>query len=175
MKLKKEEKGAIVSELREKFTNAKAVVFTNYKGMTVKELEDLRGTVRNAGIEYKIVKNTLARIAAKDTSMTVSDEVFKGPVGIAFGYNDPVLVAKKITEFAKKNDKIKVSSAIIEGRFCNAGDIKTIAELPPREALLSILAGALQAPLGKMASALSATVSSFAYALNALKTKKSAS
>ena len=115
----------------------------------------------------------MARAASEKTAVSAASDLFKGPVGIAIGYLDAALVAKKILEYSKKNNKLKVSGGVIEGKLYNAQDIKAIAELPPREVLLGILAGVLQAPLSKMARALSATVSSFAYAVKALETKKS--
>jgi len=149
------------------------VVLTDYKGLTVAELSDLRKALRMADVEFKVVKNTLAKAASEKTMVSVAGDLFKGPVGIAIGYADPVQVAKKVLEYSKKNNKLKVSGGVVEGRLCYADEIKTIADLPPREVLLSMLAGVLQAPMGKMAGALSATVSTFGYALKALETKKS--
>ncbi|MBA3060150.1 MAG: 50S ribosomal protein L10 [Nitrospirae bacterium] len=174
-KLKREEKTHLIAELKDRFKKANAVVLTDYKGLTVAELFELRRLLRGAGIEYKVVKNTLARAASAKTSLSVISDLLKGPVGIAIGYADPVQVAKKVIEYSKKNNKLKVNGGVVEGRLCNAEDIKSIAALPPREILLSMLAGVFNAPLSKMAGALSATVSSFAYAVNALKDKKSVS
>jgi len=171
-KLNKKEKGQLIADLKDKFSRAKTVVFTDYKGMTVAELTELRSMLRKSSLEYGIVKNTFARIASRDTSVSVAADVFKGPVGVAIGYDDPVLVVKKVLEFTKTNEKLQVKGAVVEGKFCEQKEIKEIAELPSREVLLSMLAGVLQAPLSKMASALSATVSSFAYAMEALKNKK---
>ncbi len=148
------------------------MVFTDYKGMTVAELTELRRLLKKSSLDYSVVKNTLARIASKDTDVAAAEKVFKGPIGIAIGYDDPVLVVKKVLEFAKTNEKIQVRGAIVEGRLCEPAEVKQIADLPPREVLLSMLAGAFQAPSSKMAGALSATVSSFAYALQALRSKK---
>lgn len=170
--LRKEEKGQVIEELKEKFSEAKAVILTDYKGMTVAELSDLRRLLRGGGIDYRVVKNTLARVASQDTPISAAKDAFKGPVGIALGYQDPVMTAKKVLEFSRKNEKLKLSGGVIEGKLYTANEVKTIADLPPREALLSMLAGAFQAPLSKMAAALSATVSSFAYAMSALKTKQ---
>lgn len=150
-------------------------MFTEYQGLTVADLFDLRKSLRGSDIEYKVVKNTLAKRASVDTPVSVAQTMFKGPIGVAIGYADSAIVAKKVLEYSKKNVKLKISGGVVEGRMCNAEDIKSIAELPSREVLLSMLAGVLQAPLGKMAGALSATVSSFAYAMKALETKKSAS
>jgi len=151
------------------------VVFTDYKGMTVAELTNLRRLLRKSSLDYGVVKNTLAKIAARDTSVAVAESVFKGPIGIAIGYDDPVLVVKKVLEFMKTNEKLRVKGAVIEGKLCEPSEVKEIAELPSREVLLSILAGAFQAPASNMARALSATLSSFAYALQAHEKKKSVS
>lgn len=150
------------------------MIFTNYKGMTVAELSELRKLLRSGGVDYQVVKNTLARIAAQDTPLAVARDAFKGPIAIAIGYQDPVATAKKILEFSKKNEKLRLNNGVIEGKFYSMAEVRAIAELPSREVLLSMMAGAFQAPLSKMLGALSATVSSFAYALGALKTKKEA-
>lgn len=123
-------------------------------------------------MEYSVVKNTLARIASQDTNFSVAADVFAGPVGLAIGYDDPVLAVKRVLEFVKKNEKLKVTGAVVEGQLYGPQDLKAIAELPSREMLLSMLAGALQAPTAKLAGALSATVTGFAYAMESLKSKK---
>lgn len=151
------------------------MILTDYKGISVAELSELRRLLRGRGIDYRVVKNTLARIASQDTPISVAKDKFKGPVAVAIGYDDPVIAAKKVIEFSKKNEKLKLCWGVVEGKLYDASEVKAIAELPPREVLLSIMAGALQAPLSKMAGALSATVSSFAYAMNSLKTKKEGS
>ena len=142
--------------------------------MTVAELSALRRVLRSADMDYRIVKNTLARIASQDTPISVAKDAFKGPVAIAIGYKDPMMTAKKVVEFSKKNEKLKLSGGVIEGRLYNVSEVKAIAALPSREVLLSMVAGVFQAPSSKMAAALAATVSSFAYAMTALKTKKEA-
>jgi large subunit ribosomal protein L10 len=135
-------------------------------------LSDLRKLLRSGGIEYRIVKNTLARIASQDTPVAAAKDAFKGPIAVAIGYEDPVSAAKKVIEFSKKNEKLKLLGGVIEGRFFGKQEVRAVADLPPREVLLSMMAGAFQAPASKLAAALSATVSSFAYAMNSLKTKK---
>lgn len=172
--MKKEEKEQAIGELKKRFSEAKAVILTSYKGMTVAELSELRRLLRSSDVDYRVVKNTLARIASQDTPVSVASDVFKGPVAIAIGYSDPVMTARKVIEFSKKNEKLKLSGGVIEGRLYGVNDVKTIAYLPSREILLSVMAGAFQAPLGKMAAAFAATVSSFAYAMSALKTKREA-
>ena len=120
------------------------------------------------------MKNTLAKRAAAGTPVEAENKIFTGPVGIAISYDDPVSLAKKVLEFTKSNEKIKVKGGIIEGKACQVNDIKAISELPPRETLLAMFIGAMQSPLSKLASALNATVAQFVYAMNALKNKKSA-
>ena len=171
-KLNKSEKEQVIKELKDGFAKAKAIVFTDYRGLTVAELSDLRSLLREGHFEYKVVKNTLARIASEGTSVSVAKDSFKGPVGIAIGYDDPVLAVKKVLEYAKKNDKLKINVGLVEGSLCAAGDLKAVADLPPKQILLSIMAGVFQAPLTKMACLLNATLGRFEYALEALKNKK---
>lgn len=170
----KEKKSQQLSEITEKFSRSKAVVFTEYKGLTVAEISELRKVLREAGTEYKVVKNTLIEIAAKGTSIESAKDSFSGPTGIAFGFEDPIAATKKVLEFSQKNEKFKIKSGVIEGRLCSVDEIKTIAKLPPRNVLLSMMAGAFQAPASKLAGALNATLSQFVYALKALEARKSA-
>ncbi|MEO5358451.1 MAG: 50S ribosomal protein L10 [Nitrospirae bacterium YQR-1] len=170
--MNKQEKKDVVAELKDKFNRSKSVVFTNYIGMTVENLSDLRVNLRKNGIEYKVVKNTLAMLACEGTAVESAKGNFVGPVGLAIGFDDPISVSKKVFEYAKRNDKFKVLNGFVEGRLFDAKDLKKISELPPREVLLSQVAGCFSAPLGKMASLLDATVSRMVNALNALKEKK---
>jgi len=171
--LKKEDKSRIVSELQEKFGRAKGVVFTDYRGLNVEEVTLLRSNLRSAALEYKVVKNTLAKRAAAGTSVEPAKDIMAGPVGIAIGFDDPVLLVKKVLEFSKKNEKLQIKGGVIEGGVCTADQITAISELPPREVQLAMFIGAMQSPVSKMARLLSSTITQFAYALEALKNKKS--
>jgi large subunit ribosomal protein L10 len=148
------------------------MVITEYKGMSVAEMNDFRDSLREASIEYKVIKNTLARIASEETPAAPARDSFTGPVGVALGYDDPVSVAKAVLDFAKKNEKLKIMSGIIEGELLDAARLKSISQLPPREVLLSMLAGGMQAPSGKLARLLSATLTQMGYAMNALREKR---
>ncbi len=150
------------------------MIFTDYRGLTVAELSELRSLLREGNFEYRVVKNTLAKIASEGTSVSPAKDSFKGPVGIAISYNDPVLTVKKILEYSKKNDKLKVGVALIEGSICASGDLKAVAELPPKNVLLSMVAGVFKAPLNKLANVLNATLNRFVYVLTALKNKREA-
>jgi len=172
-KLKREEKEQLISKLKDEFHKAKVLIFTDYRGLTVAELSELRRLLRTGDIRYRVIKNTLAVLASVDTPVSVAKDSFNGPVGVVFGYDDPVLTAKKVLEYSKKNEKLKISSGIIEGRFYKTDDIRAVAELPPKEVLLSMVACLLNSPLSKLAAALSATINNIAYAIEALKNKKS--
>jgi len=151
---------------------AKGVIFTDYRGLTVKEISELRNNLRGSNLEFRVVKNTLARRAAEGTPVDVAKGLFSGPVALAFGYDDPVLLAKRLIEFSKENEKLEIKGGVIEGGLCGPDDIKAISELPPRETLLAMFIGAMQSPLAKFASMLNATVARFVYAMNALKQKR---
>ncbi|HMK60944.1 MAG TPA: 50S ribosomal protein L10 [Dissulfurispiraceae bacterium] len=168
----KERKSKQLEELTEKLSKSKAIVFTEYKGLTVAQIAELRRSLKEAGAEYKVFKNTLISIAAKGTPYEAAKDVMNGPTGLAFGYDDPVAAAKKVLEFAGKNDKFKVKSGVIEGKLYSTDEIKAVSQLPSKTVLLSMLAGAFQAPASKLAAALNATVAQFAYALEAAKNKK---
>ena len=156
------------------FSEAKGLVLTEYKGLSVAEITELRDTFRKDNVGYKVIKNTLASIAAEGTPAEPVRDHFKGPIGIATSSEDAAQVAKSTIGFAKANEKFKVLGGVIEGSYYEFAALKTIAALPTREVLLSTMAGTFQAPAGKMAQLLSATVTKFAYALTALNEKKAA-
>lgn len=172
--LNKEQKKAEVAELKEKFQKTKGLVFTEYKGMTVDELNDLRKMLRPANVEYRIVKNTLAKIASKDTPVEAGVSGFKGPIAVALGYDDAAALAKLVLAHAKKQPKLKVMGGVVEGKLCSAEQLKQVATLPSREVMLSIMAGTFAAPATQMARLLAATIAQFGYAMTALKDKKAA-
>ena len=149
------------------------MIFTDYRGLTVAELSELRNLLREGNFDYKVVKNTLAKIACEGTPVAAARDSFKGPVGIAIGYDDPVLTVKNVLEYSKKNDKLKVSAGLIEGALCMSDDLKAVAVLPPKKVLLSVMAGGFKSPLSKLARLLNATLSNFVNGLEALKDKKS--
>jgi len=132
----------------------------------------LRNSLRGVNLEYRVVKNTLARRAIDGTSIDIARELFTGTTGVAIGYDDPVLLAKKIIEFSRANEKLKIKGGVIEGGLCKPDDVKTISELPARETLLSMLSGALRSPLYRLALLLNATLGRFVYAMNALKQQR---
>lgn len=178
--MNKTQKQDIVKELHDKFDTAKAAILTDFKGLSVAEITEFRVELRKANIEYRVVKNTLARRAAKDTSAEQFDKYLTGPTGVILGYDDPVTPAKAVMDFvkkmelAKKQDKFTVRVGIIEGSLADANQLKAIASLPSRTELLSNMAAGFQAPASKMARLLNATVARLGYALTALKDTKTA-
>ena len=158
--------------MKEKFQKATGILLTNYRGLTVEEIAGLRRSLKEISVEYKVVKNTLAKIAAEGTGVEVLKDKFVGPIGVAFGYDDPVILAKKMIDFSAKNEKFKVSCGIVEGKFVDFEKIKKLSKLPSREVQLAMLASAISSPVSKMASLLRQTIQRLGYALNALADKK---
>lgn len=152
--MKRSEKEQLVVELREKISSASALYYTDFTGLNVKRMTDLRRKLRAAGVEYVVIKNTLALRAVSESGL-VSTKL-KGPTGIVVG-KDALMAAKVLTDFAKANDqKPEVKGGVYEGKEVDAAMVAKLAAIPPRDVLLSMLAGALQAPLGAMLGALEA-------------------
>lgn len=152
--MKRSEKEQLVVELREKITGAAALYYTDFTGLNVKRMTDLRRKLRAAGVEYVVIKNTLALRAVSESGL-VSTKL-KGPTGIVVG-KDALMAAKVLTDFAKANDqRPEVKGGVYEGKEVDAKMISKLAAIPPRDVLLSMLAGALQAPMGAMLGALEA-------------------
>ncbi len=143
----KAEKEAVVSELKEKFSKAKAAFLTEYSGIGVLELSTLRDQLRKTRTEFRVVKNTLARRAAEGTSLAVIASRFEGPTAIALGYQDPVEAAKVLRTFSENQQKLKLRAAVVEGQLLGEDGLKALAALPSRPILLTRFAGQIGAPL----------------------------
>ncbi len=167
------EKQAIVSDLKAKFQRAKGIVLADYRGLNVKKTTELRRKLREAGVEYKVVKNTLAQRAARDANFDI-DRLLTGPSAMAFGYEDPVAPAKVIVEFARDNKELEIKGGILEGQPVGAESIKALASLPPREVLLARVASGMQAPISGMVQVLVGPLRKLVYVLNAVRTQKEA-
>lgn len=143
-----ERKKAVVTELSEKLEGAKAFYLTDFTGLNVKKMTDLRARMRAEGVEYLVVKNTLALRAIEGLDIPDIGEFFTGPTGLVIGTEDAVTAAKVLDTFAKENDqKPAVKVGVVERQQVTADEVGRLAKLPPREELLSELAGAMQAPL----------------------------
>jgi len=161
------EKVAVVDEVRGKLSGASAAVLTEYRGLTVSAMSDLRRALRAAGGDYKIYKNTLVRFAARDLGLDI-DELLTGPTAIAFVDGDAAAVAKALRDYARTNPLLVVKGGLLGERRINASEVTALADLPSREQLLSQIAGLFAAPMQQFASLLDAVPRSFAYALQAL-------
>lgn len=161
------EKVAVVNEVREKFSAAGAAVLTEYRGLNVAAISQLRRQLREAGGEYKIYKNTLVRFAARDLGLEI-DELLTGPTAIAFVEGDAAAVAKTLRDYARTNPALIVKGGLLGTKSLSADDVRALADLPSRDVLLSQLAGALAAPLQQFAGLLQALPRNFAYGLKAL-------
>ena len=148
-----ETKKVQVEEIAEKFKAAASVVVVDYRGLTVGQATELRKQLREAGVEFKVYKNTLTRRASEIAGLEGINEFLTGPNAIAFSNEDVVAPAKIINEFAKKNEALEIKAGIIEGNVSSAEDVKALAELPSREGLLSMLLSVLQAPVRNFALA----------------------
>jgi len=166
------DKVAVVEEVRERLQDAAATVLTEYRGLTVGELARLRAALRGAGGEYKVVKNTLTAIAAKDAGFEVPDDLLTGPTAITFASEDPVAVAKVLRTFSRENPALVVKGGILEGRFIDAAETMRLADLASREDLLAGLAGGFEAILAAPARLANSALSQVAYLVNALEDKQ---
>ncbi len=144
-------KKQIVEEITDKLKSSVSTIVVDYRGLNVSEITELRKQLREAGVEFKVYKNTLTRRAAEAAELEGLNEYLTGPNAIAFSKEDVVAPAKIIHEFAKKNEALEIKAGVIEGNLATVEDVKALAELPSREGLLSMLLSVLQAPIRNFA------------------------
>jgi len=161
------EKVAVVDEVRERFDGANAALLTEYRGLNVASISQLRRALRDAGGEMKVYKNTLVRFAARDLGLEIED-LLTGPTAIAFVDGDPVNVAKALRDFARTNPALVVKGGLLGDKTLSAAETQALADVEPREVLLAKLAGAMAAPMVQFAGLLQALPRNFAYGLKAL-------
>ncbi len=161
------EKVAVVNEVRERFNDSDAAILTEYRGLTVTEIGQLRRNLRPAGGEYKVYKNTLVRFAARDLGLDI-ESMLEGPTAIAFVKGDAVTVAKALRDFARTNPKLVVKGGLLGEKVLDAKDTAALADVAPREVLLARLAGGIAAPMQQFAGLLQALPRNLAYGLKAL-------
>ena len=149
-------KETLVQAAAEKFESAASVVIVDYRGLTVEEVTNLRKQLRDAGVEMKVIKNSILSRAAKKVGLDGLDEVFTGPTAVAFSNDDVVAPAKIIDEFAKDSKALEIKGGFIEGKVSSVEQITALAKLPNREGLLSMLLSVLQAPVRNVAYAVKA-------------------
>ena len=170
----REEKAAVVAEVRGKLEAADAAIVAEYRGMSVTALASLRRELRNAGAEFKVYKNTLARFAVREAGFEGLEQFLTGPTAIAFVQGDAAAAAKALRDHAKANPLLIVKGGVVGSTTMTKRDLDVLADLPSREVLLAQFAGALQAPLVKTAGLLQALPRNMAYGLKALIDQKEA-
>jgi large subunit ribosomal protein L10 len=166
------EKVAVVEEVTAKLKEASAVFVSEYRGLTVSQLADLRKPLREAGAEHKVYKNTLVKLAVQAAGMEALTEHLTGPTALTFVSGDVAASAKALTDQAKATPALIIKGGMMGETVMSADDLKILADLPPRDVLLAQFAGALQAPLVKTAGLLQALPRNFAYGLSALVQKQ---
>jgi len=162
------EKVAVVDEVRERLASASAAIVTEYRGLTVAELADLRRNLALAGCDYKVYKNTLVRLAISGSDHQALEDLLTGPTAIAFVSGDVSAVAKALREFSRNAPSLVVKGGLLDGGALSAAQLAALADLPSRQVLLSRLAGSMAAPLTQMAGLLEALPRNLAYGLAAL-------
>ncbi|ASS76939.1 50S ribosomal protein L10 [Tumebacillus algifaecis] len=151
----REEKVALVNEIAEKLQNSKSTIIADYRGLTVGQATELRKRLREAGIEFRVLKNTMTRRAAEQVNLGEVNQYLTGPNAIAFSTDDVVAPAKILNTFAKEHKALELKAGIVEGKIIGLEEVTALAELPNREGMLSMLLSVLQAPMRNLAYALS--------------------
>lgn len=164
------EKKTFVSELEKIYQDSNSVIITHYHGLTVSQITNLRKALRENGASFKIVKNTLSKIAASNVKLTHDPEAFSGPTAIAYS-KDPVAAAKGVVEFAKANDNLKVIGGIVNDKILNVVEVQQLAKLPSLDQLRGKIVGILQAPAANLARIIQAPAGSLARVIQAYSEK----
>ena len=150
-----------VAEIKEKMSKAQGIIFAKYQGLTVEDDTLLRKNLREAGVEYKVYKNSLTTLAAKELGLDGISSYLEGPVSVAFGYEDPTAPARILKDFSKEHKNLELKAGIVEGKIFDANQVIELASIPPKDVLIAKLLGSFKAPL-----------SNLAYLLNAIKESK---
>lgn len=160
-----------VEELTEKIKNCSSMVLADYRGLTVEQDTQLRNALRKAGVEYKVVKNTITRFAAKNNNLEELEPFLKGPTALAIS-TDPVAPAKVISEYAKKFQLLEIKGGVLEGKVIGIDGVKALADLPSREQLIARMLGGMNAPISGFVNVLNANLRGLVVALNAIAEQK---
>lgn len=161
-----------VASVKETLSRAKSIVVADYRGLTVDQMTDLRRRLRQEGVELRVIKNRLAKIALKESNMDTMDEHLKGMTTIAFGMDDPVSPAKVLARYAKDNEKLQIIAGQMDNQVLDVAGINELATLPSRDELLGRLLGSLTSPIQKLAYGLNQTVAKVVYAVDAVGRQK---
>ena len=164
-----------VKNLIAKFKAMKGMIMTQYQGLSVSQISELRTDLRKCGCEYVIVKNTLGKIALKEVGLEIASEYFEGPIALVMEEsNDPVSPAKIVAEFAKKNEKFVVKAGYVDGKILLANEMKALAALPTKEVLIAKMLATMNAPISGLVNVMQGSIRNLVYVINAVKEKQSA-
>ncbi|MGE5482627.1 MAG: 50S ribosomal protein L10 [Bacteroidota bacterium] len=170
--MKREEKGQVVAEFREKLANASGAVLADFRGLTVKESTELRRRLREQGVELRVVKNRLLQRAAQQAGVSGLDPYLEGPTAIALSQGDPAAMAKVLHQFTREHKNLVLKAGVLSQRAITSEEVVKLAELPPREVLLGRVLGQMQAPLVGLVSVLQGSVRQLVYALDAIRRQR---
>ena len=167
-------KAAVVEEMKEKLQSAQGAVFVGFSGLTVADVTKLRRKFREGGVEYKVIKNTLTRIAADELGYSALDAIFEGPTALAYSTEDAVAPAKILKEFIKetKTEALTVKAGLADDQVIDVAAVDALASLPSREELLAKLVGSMQAPISGLVNVLQGNIRNMVYVLDAVRAKK---
>ncbi len=165
-------KAEVVKDVKAKLTECKSLVIVDFRGLTVDEATALRAECRKAGVDLKVLKNTLVERAASELGISGLEQYLKGPSAFAFGTKDPVAPAKVLTEYIKKAKKMTVKCGLVDGKVIDAAGVEALASLPPREVLIAKMLGSMNAPITGLVTVLGGTVRKLLYTLVAIKDQK---
>lgn len=168
------DKVAMVQEIQERISQSQGAVLADYRGLTAGQMTELRKELRDAGVDFKVLKNTLTILAAQELDMEDLVPLLSGPTAIAFGNDDPVAPAKILSEFAKKSKVLEIKGGILEGKVLDESGVKALADLPSREVLLAMVLRGMQGPISGMVNVLQGNISNLVYALEAIRKQKEA-
>jgi large subunit ribosomal protein L10 len=166
------EKEQAVALLEERLKKSKAFVFSDFHGLTASDMVELRREFRKNGLEYRVVKNTVARLAAERVGIKDTDSYFKGPTGLCMSYDDPALAFKIAHALTKKFEHYKIKGGVMEGVVVSATEAEQLANLPSRQELLVMLVHTLQGPVQQLASVLNAVVRDFVSVVDEVRKKR---
>jgi large subunit ribosomal protein L10 len=166
------DKEAAVKEIQEKLKEAKSLVVTDYIGLDVAEMTELRAKLREAGVDYKVVKNTLARIAANNSDLSELNEFFNGPTAVAFGIEDVVAPAKILDEFAEDHEVLEIKGGYLNGEIISKEKVESLAKIPSRDELLGKAFASMKAPITGFVNVLNGNLRNFVNVLSQIKDQK---
>ncbi|MGA1869052.1 MAG: 50S ribosomal protein L10 [bacterium] len=170
--MNREGKKSIVAELQDKFQKSQSIVFADFIGMSVSQMEDLRGKARASNVEIKVVKNTLAKRAYDVFGDKEGVKFLTHNTAVGLGYDDPIIPIKVLLDYAKENDKLNLKGALIQGKCIDKEKLKTLASIPSKEVLLTQLVTTLQSPIQGLVNVLSGPMRSLVTVLKAIEEKK---